>query len=149
MYFVSAWQHTQASSIACSGPPCSNGWLRTCARRSSNPFALVLSSFLDKFLKATTICGSCITDRSGGSIKYDKVLLDEAESKVGKPNPVAARLLDACDLNCRCFMMADDWICDSRVVTITISLVANLHYYLRDNVKALRDSGSVDSDTAK
>lgn len=71
-------------------------------RKSSKAFDLVVPSFLEIFLNDTTTLASLIEERSDGSARYDSL-----EDVVAKPTPnpapvaLAARALEACDVNCR------------------------------------------------
>jgi hypothetical protein len=74
----------------------------TCSCSSSSAFAFVVLSFFPKFRNETTTFGSERVLRSGCSAMYDREDPVEGPPKPneGEPNAaVAARALDACDLN--------------------------------------------------
>jgi hypothetical protein len=74
-------------------------------RRSSKAFDFVVPSFFERFLNPTTTFASLIEERFGGSVRYESVLPVEVEPNPPKPTPDAARLLEACNLNCRLLML--------------------------------------------
>jgi hypothetical protein len=121
---------THASRIGSSVPLCSKGCARTYAKRSSNPFDFVLSSFLERFLKATTTFASLIDVRFGGSARYDNVLVAEVEPKPEKPVPKAARLLEAWDLNCRLLMLCEIEFFYAKGVLVKMSFVKSLGWFM-------------------
>ena len=64
IYIHAREERTQASSTASSTGVADDV---TVACRSSNAFALVVLSFFERFLKATTVLASEMDERSGGS----------------------------------------------------------------------------------
>lgn len=66
----------------------STSWeLPRVACKSSNAFAFVMSSFLDRFLNNTTRLPSDTCERSGGSVTYDSCEAAGEEKALGEPNP--------------------------------------------------------------
>src|ERR1700694_3103653 len=90
-------------------PAWNSGGDCTHARKASKTLYFVVASFLDKALNATATLGSLMYLRSGGGVRYDSTLpLDDAEPKApNPPPPTAARLLEACDLNCLLLILAE------------------------------------------
>lgn len=55
--------------------------------KSSNAFAFVVSSFLDRFLNSTTTEASDKLDKSGGSVTYESCEAADEENVPGESNP--------------------------------------------------------------